>query len=949
MFPANGVHRPAANIVLASLILAGACGLRIAAQQNANAAVVRASEPTSIALPLPEDRGEAALEQALKRLATTASVLMIVAHPDDEDGSLLTYLSRGLGVRCTLFTLNRGEGGQNAMSDDLDDALGLIRTNELLRADEFYGARQLWGTEVDFGFSKTQEESFARWGHDRVLYDAVLAVRRTRPQVIVATFVGGITDGHGQHQVSGEIAQEAFKAAGDAKVFPEQLKDGLEPWQPLAVYSMVPFAPVTGGRMFDYATGKSAPAKFKNYVTGEWSTEVPSADVTIPVGAWDPALGRSYMQISTQGWGEQKSQNGGANPTLSGPGSTSYHLWAVAPAAAARADAPIEGGSLFRNSKVHIDTSVGGLARLAEAGSPDWLGAGLHEIESSLEKLDAEQKGQTGLAAARALAPIYRQTMDLRKKAAASSLDAKTKADLLFELDTKIDQFQDALRLALGLDLMAFTTKPGNAQGRGFRGGSADETPPSVSPGEEFKVRVHTAQATAETRLAKVWLESTTGDAWKNEIESGAPDAAKAEPVKDTMFSVHAAENAEPTAPYFTRPNIEQPYYDLSKQEDRERSFVPYPLAAWAEFTFDALPIRVGQVVQTLQRVTGPGGIYEPLVVTPAIGVSIEPEARILPLDGGALPVGVTVHAQSKAEGTVELKLPAGWRSDPAEAHFKLPGAGDTEPIQFAVTAAGAQTGAYTVQALAHSGGHTFQTGWRSVGYAGLRPYNQYRPAQLNTRRIDVKLAPGLRIGYVMGPGDLVPEAIEGMGATPHLLTDAELASGDLSAWNVIVVGIRAYATRPELGKDQARLDEFVRRGGTLVVEYQGSTFPAPLPLAIGRFAERVVDEQAPVKLLEPANPLLSWPNEIASADFDGWVEERGHGFLETWDKGFTALTETADPGQDPQRGGLVVAHPGKGTYVYVAFALYRQLPELVPGAYRILANLLSAGKGLAN
>ena len=212
--------------------------------------------------------------------------MMIVAHPDDEDGALLTYLSRGLGVRATLFTLTRGEGGQNAMSAELYDALGIIRTNELLKADQYYGAKQLWGTEVDFGFSKTQEESFQKWTHDRVLYDAVLAVRSERPQVIVSTFVGGITDGHGQHQVSGEIAQEVFKAAADPTVFPEQLKPvsegglGLQPWQPLAVYSMMPFAPVTDKGMFDYATGKWAPAKFKNYVTGEVTTTVPSTDVT---------------------------------------------------------------------------------------------------------------------------------------------------------------------------------------------------------------------------------------------------------------------------------------------------------------------------------------------------------------------------------------------------------------------------------------------------------------------------------------------------------------------------------------------------------------------------------------------------------------------------------------------------------------------------------------------
>jgi hypothetical protein len=130
-----------------------------------------------------------------------------------------------------------------------------------------------------------------------------------------------------------------------------------------------------------------------------------------------------------------------------------------------------------------------------------------------------------------------------------------------------------------------------------------------------------------------------------------------------------------------------------------------------------------------------------------------------------------------------------------------------------------------------------------------------------------------------------------------------------------------------------------------LIVQYQSGNFPAPLPLSLGRSAERVVDEQAPVKLLDPADPLLRSPNSITEADFDGWVEERGHSFLSTWDPAYKALTETADPGQDPQRGGLVVAHPGKGTYIYVSYALYRQLPELVPGAYRLLANLLSASQ----
>ena len=944
------VQRAVAGAVLAGLMVAGTHGA--AAQEKTQEpalaegayAAIPLAEPNEIALPLPEDRGAAAQEESLRRLETTASVMMIVAHPDDEDGALLTYLSRGLGARATLLTLNRGEGGQNAMSADAYDALGIIRTNELLKADEYYGAKQLWGTEADFGFSKTQEQSFARWGHDRVLYDAVLAVRRERPQVIVSTFVGGITDGHGQHQVSGEIAQEVFNAAGDARVFPEQLKDGLQPWHPLAVYSMVPFAPIKDGKMFDYATGKWAPARFKNYVTGEWSGAAPSADVSMQVGKLDPVLGRSYQQIAREGWGEQKTQNGGANPALSGPATTSYHLWAVTNEAAAATRTAARNEDLFHNRKVSIDTSVAGLALLVKGNPPAWLSTGLRQIDVGLKQLEASRQGRTGAAVAHQLAPIYRQTLELRKRASGSSLDAEAKGGLLFELDTKIEEFQITLKELLGLDLVAFTTKADRAQSGGpFRGGSADEMPRSVTPGEEFKVRVHAAQATAETTLNRVWLESNSGDPWKTEIATG--DFGPETPVADSIFRVRAAENAEPTQPYFTRPSIEQAYYDVSKPEWRLRSFAPYPLAARAEFTFDGLPIRVGQVVQTLQRVQGQGGFYEPLVVTPLVGVRMETEARILPLDGKALPVRLTVHAQGATEGTVRLELPAGWRAEPAEASFHLAAAGDTEPIQFSVTPAATQEAAYSIKAVAHWDDHLYRTGWQSVGYTGLRPYNQYKPAELKTRRVDVKLAQGLRIGYVMGTGDLVPEAIEGIGAEPHLLTASELTSGDLSAWNVIVIGIRAYSARPELTAAQSRLGEFVRRGGTLIVQYQSGNFPAPFPLSMGRMPERVMDERAQVKLLDPGHPLLNWPNAITDADFGGWVEERGHSFLDSWDANYTALTETADPGQDPQRGGLLVAHPGKGTYIYVSFALYRQLPELVPGAYRLLGNILSAGQ----
>ncbi|HVG26685.1 MAG TPA: PIG-L family deacetylase, partial [Acidobacteriaceae bacterium] len=239
---------------------------------------------------LPVDRNSLGLGQLLRRLNTRASLLNIVAHPDDEDGGMLTLYSRGLGARVADLSLTRGEGGLNAMTADFEDALGLLRTQELLSSDRYPGIDQFFGTEVDFGFSKTKAEAFSKWTHDRVLYDAVRAIRLFRPLVITSTWTGNVTDGHGQHQVSGQIAQEAFKAAGDPSVFPDQIREGLLPWQPLRIFARVPMQAISPKGLFDYATGQYVPPTFTNYVTGQVSTTQPSPDVTVHEGAPDPLL-----------------------------------------------------------------------------------------------------------------------------------------------------------------------------------------------------------------------------------------------------------------------------------------------------------------------------------------------------------------------------------------------------------------------------------------------------------------------------------------------------------------------------------------------------------------------------------------------------------------------------------------------------------------------------------
>src|SRR5580698_95101 len=329
-----------------------------------------ADEPKEVtdARPIPVDRGAAETWQLLKKLHTRASLLMIVAHPDDEDGGTLAFESRGLGVRTDLLTLNRGEGGANVMSADLWDALGLVRTEELLQARRYYGIDgQYFTTMADYGFSKSLDEALQKWGHDRVLEEAVRVVRETRPLVVCSVFVGGPTDGHGNHATAGLMAQEVFKTAGDPKMFPQQLEQGLRPWTPLKVYARTPFFLTSSKGSYDYANHTWGPIGVTNHVTEKWEPGPVSTTVKIPSGTYDPILGETYVQIAREGLGYQKSQNGGPEIPLTGPANATYHRFG------SHIEAKDQEESFFDD----IDTSLAGIAELSGANPPEWLVQGL--------------------------------------------------------------------------------------------------------------------------------------------------------------------------------------------------------------------------------------------------------------------------------------------------------------------------------------------------------------------------------------------------------------------------------------------------------------------------------------------------------------------------------------------------------------------------------------------
>jgi LmbE family N-acetylglucosaminyl deacetylase len=926
-------------LITLSLLLVGLSVYLPGKQLVAQSPTAVGPQPTAAGQAISFDQGAAALWQSLQKLHTRASVLMVTAHPDDEDGGMLTYESRGVGARVALLTLNRGEGGANVMSPDYFDALGLVRTEELLAADRYYGVQQYWTRVIDYGFSKTREECLEKWGHDRVLADVVRVIRTNRPLVITSVFVGGRTDGHGNHQVAGQMAQEGYQAAGDPAMFPDQIKEGLHPWKPLKDYARVPFSPITDKGIFDYADGKYYPAEFRNYTDGTVIKGAPSVDVEIPAGEYNPLLGLTYEQVSRLGLGNQKSQNGGTGLPPAEAEMHPYHRFASQVSAADKE------GSFFDG----VDISLLGIASLAPGGDSAFLKESLANVNALVEKAISGFSAQHPEAIASTLASGLKATNELIGKVAASSLSDDAKYNVTYELKVKQGQFENALAESLGLSVLSTVApekEPTGPFARFFRNPESFQV---AIPGQRFWVNVHTTNPTnLPVQLETVVLENSQGEKWNIDPVKQTGDTLQGNQSKDLRFAVRVPNNVPFTRPYFTRPDIEQPYYDVAEREYLDHPLVPYPLSAKLNFVFEGVPFEIAQVVQSVSRVNGAGTVFQPLPVGPAISLAISPQAGIVPLGEKSFELTVTVHSNVKgpAKGLVRLDLPEGWTAPQEE--FSTTKDGDEQTLQFHVIPGHLQEKPYTLTAVAAYDGREYKEGYHTVGYAGLRPYNLYRASTYRTSGVDAKVAPNLNVGYVVGAGDEVPQSLENLGVKVHFLTSEDLAAGILSKFDVIILGVRAYATREDLKTSNGRLLDYVKNGGVVIVQYNTQEYDhnyGPYPYKMGQMPEEVTDEESRMDILAPSNPVFTWPNKITGKDFEHWVEERGSKFLQSWDSSYVPLLETHDAGQEPQKGGLLYANYGKGVYIYNAYAFYRQLPEGVTGAYRLFANMISLGK----
>jgi LmbE family N-acetylglucosaminyl deacetylase len=797
--------------------------------------------------------GIAALDRALRTLDQNKRVLVIGAHPDDEDTELLTFLSRGTGADAAYLSLSRGDGGQNLIGSELGESLGLLRTEELLAARGVDGAHQYFTRAFDFGFSKTLDETLRFWPRDTLLADVLRVIRRFRPQVLVTIFSGTPRDGHGQHQASGVVARQAF----------ELLRDST--WGPRKLYQSARF-------------------------------DTAGTTVVLASGSLDPIAGQSYHQLAMAARSLHRSQDMGRLQDM-GPSVTRLKLVG-----------DLTGGRGMGGVFAGIDTALAPpLARYAAL------------IDSARTVLTPSDPARVVPLLAAALAEL--------RRAAPPAFRAR-----------KEPQLEEALATAAGVVADAIAD--------GSR----------LVAGERISVVTALWGAGAQAaRLDSVFVEAPPG--W--EVEAGGPAAAptaggffsaEARGVDARRYGITVAADAPLTEPYFLARPLAGGLYDWSAAPDSVRGepFQPPPVFARLMTTIGEVPVTLRREVVFRFDDEVRGETRRPLFVVPAVGVEISPSETVWPVAAeGVRSVTVTLTngVRGRSAGEVRLELPAGWPAVPAQA-FTLEGQDTRRSYTFEVAVPrSVPAGRFTARAVAVMGGTGYDRATELVDYPHIRPVPYVRRATLKIERADLVLPPLARVGYVRGAADQVPEALESVGVPLVVLGPADLEKGDLSPYDVIVIGSRAYQTEPSLIASNGRLLDYVRQGGRLIVQYQQYPFVrggyAPFPFTIANPHDRVTDEAASVTLLDPSSSLWSAPNVIGAADWDGWVQERGLYFARTWDPAFHPMLETGDNGEKLD-GGLLVAGLGRGLYVYTGLSFFRQLPANVPGAYRLFANLLA-------
>jgi len=868
--------------------------------------------------------GEIGLALLIRKLGTVGTVMHAMAHPDDENNGLVAMQSHGQGLRVVYATLTRGNGGQNEIGPELSEALGVLRTEELLAAHNFDGGEQFFGRAVDFGYSFSVDETYEKWGKDETIGDLVRLMRMTRPDVVLTMKPDG-TGGGQHHQASARLAAEAFRLAGDPSKYPDQIAEGLRAWQPRKIYKV----------------------GYYGFFPGE--QEPPAGTKLVPVDSnvYDPLLGRTYTEIGAEGRAMHKCQGMAQLLPLPGSFSVKYQL----------VDTALPGG-LERDERTltdGLDLSLPGLVRFAGANPPAPLAKGLGEIAASVTAADRSQRERGPDAAVADLARGLIATRGLL--AFVHSNDHTLTPDAAYEIEFRLRQterkFEQALLLAQGLRLEAL----------------ADDG--VVVPGETVKLSLVAANRGSGS-LPVAGIGALTGFA-EPSVPCQAPAAAEAGQIVKCDGTVTIPTDARTTEPYWHREG-EAGRYTIDADAPFGLPFRPTPFTVTFALDFDGAEVRAAVPVQFRYE----GNIFSgekrtDLQVVPEVTLRTSPNVAILPHDDARrvpsrtsasphpasgvadlsriIRATVTNNAPGALETDVRLEAPDGWTVTPASRHVQFERADEADTVAFTVAAPpNVPTGTWTIRAVAQTGGRRSDRGYQVIEYPHIHRRHVFEPAATTLEVIDVTLPRDMVVGYVMGVGDQVPPALEQLGARVVLLDEPALASGDLSRFDAIVTGVRAYERRRDLRAYNHRLLEYAAAGGTVVVQYNKFEFNqsqfGPYPAKVS--SDRVTDEHAPVTVLVPNHPVFNEPNRIGERAWNNWVQERGLYFLGSRDPKYTDLVELSDPfeyNKAVKRGALVEAVVGKGRWVYVGLGLWRQLPAGTEGAYQLLANIVSLGR----
>jgi LmbE family N-acetylglucosaminyl deacetylase len=852
--------------------------------------------------------------------------MMIGAHPDDDREVVLAWLARGRHVRTAYLSLNRGEGGQNLIGPEQGDELGIIRTQELLASRRIDGAEQYFTRTIDFGFSKTADETFTKWPRDKVLADVVWNIRRFRPDVIILCFTGTPRDGHGHHQVSAIIGKEAFTAAADPTKFPEQLAY-VQPWQTKRLMQN-PFG-------VQQADQKGADKK------------QPEPSLDIDVGEYSPELGYSYGEIGAMSRSTNRSQGQG---TAERKGTQKNQLITVAGDKATK--------DLFDDidiswSRIPGGAPVGRILKQAEDGF----------VPAHPENLLAS------LAQARPLI---------------AALASSTKDPLA---ERKLQELDETMALANGLSL------------------DAQAATATAMPGSTLRVNLTAiARSPAPVTLTAVKLTGMDGAPALNL----APVVLMNNVPGNYTLNVKIPDDQPYSQPYWLEQPKDGNLYSVKDQRNIGNAENAPVLEAQFTVKIAGVDITLTRPVQNRYTDQVYGDLIRPLSIVPPVALDLTEHSLVF-ADTKPRKIEVPVKSNvGKPSGDVRLVVPAGWKVDPPTRHFDLSGAGEQTTATFELTppAAGARG---QLRAIARVGIRDIDTGTETLLYSHFPAQTLFPVAEASLVRADIKNL-SKNVGYVMGAGDEVPGSLRQIGCEVTLLSPEDMARGDLSRFDAIVTGVRAWNTRADLRANYQRLFDYASNGGTVIVEYSrpegggnrpplpevqannGVPAPAvPVPAPGGRGGrggrgaaaangapaapppprgpvaaelvdatgflehigpypihianERVTVEEAPITFPNPRLALLHTPNEITNADFDGWIQERGLYFADRWDARYQSVLESHDPGEDPLSGGMLYTKYGKGAYVFSAYDWFRELPAGVPGAYRVFANMLSAAK----